>query len=44
MNMLGLYYQIRDDFLNLQSDEYQKNKSFAEGILDFPSVLFTDSR
>ena len=31
VNLLGLYYQIRDDYLNLQSDEYQKNKSFAEG-------------
>lgn len=32
VNLLGLYYQIRDDFLNLQSGEYQKHKSFAEDI------------
>lgn len=32
VNLLGLYYQIRDDYLNLQSGEYQKHKSFAEDI------------
>lgn len=41
VNLLGLYYQIRDDYLNLMSDEYQKNKSFAEGPVPppFPSFL-----
>jgi len=42
VNLMGLYFQIRDDFINLQSDEYQKNKSFAEdlseGKFSFPII------
>lgn len=42
VNLMGLYFQIRDDYINLQSDEYQKNKSFAEdlseGKFSFPII------
>ncbi|KYR00358.1 geranylgeranyl diphosphate synthase 1 [Tieghemostelium lacteum] len=31
---LGLYYQIRDDYINLVSSEYQQNKSFCEDITE----------
>ena len=29
---IGLYFQIRDDYANLVSEEYEKNKSFAEDL------------
>ncbi|XP_077999037.1 geranylgeranyl pyrophosphate synthase-like isoform X2 [Glandiceps talaboti] len=39
---LGLYFQIRDDYANLKSQEYQENKSFAEdlteGKFSFPII------
>eukprot|EP01116_Phalansterium_solitarium_P015444 TRINITY_DN3412_c0_g1_i1.p1 TRINITY_DN3412_c0_g1~~TRINITY_DN3412_c0_g1_i1.p1 ORF type:complete len:323 (+),score=103.54 TRINITY_DN3412_c0_g1_i1:93-1061(+) len=42
VNYLGLYFQIRDDYINLQSEEYMKNKSFAEdlteGKFSFPII------
>eukprot|EP01125_Pyxidicula_operculata_P017754 TRINITY_DN6259_c0_g1_i1.p1 TRINITY_DN6259_c0_g1~~TRINITY_DN6259_c0_g1_i1.p1 ORF type:complete len:301 (+),score=47.82 TRINITY_DN6259_c0_g1_i1:1-903(+) len=42
VNLLGLYFQIRDDYINLKSDDYQKNKSFAEdlseGKFSFPII------
>jgi len=42
VNLMGLYFQIRDDYINLISDEYQKNKSFAEdlseGKFSFPII------
>ncbi|EFA75498.1 geranylgeranyl diphosphate synthase 1 [Heterostelium album PN500] len=31
---LGLYYQIRDDYINLVSADYQVNKSFCEDITE----------
>eukprot|EP01132_Coremiostelium_polycephalum_P002266 gene2266-2789_t len=31
---LGYYYQIRDDYINLSSSDYQKNKSFCEDITE----------
>lgn len=42
LDTLGLYFQIRDDFANLVSDEYAANKSFAEdlteGKFSFPII------
>lgn len=42
VNALGVLFQIRDDFLNLQSDLYTKNKGFGEdlteGKFSFPII------
>ncbi|KAJ7122406.1 isoprenoid synthase domain-containing protein [Mycena epipterygia] len=42
MNLIGVYYQIRDDLMNLQSPVYSSNKGFAEdlseGKFSFPIV------
>ncbi|KAG9221355.1 hypothetical protein CCMSSC00406_0009932 [Pleurotus cornucopiae] len=42
VNLIGVYYQIRDDYMNLQSSEYSVNKGFAEdlteGKFSFPVV------
>jgi len=42
INFLGVYFQIRDDYMNLQSTEYTRNKGFAEdlteGKFSFPVV------
>ncbi|GLB38020.1 putative FPP GGPP synthase family protein [Lyophyllum shimeji] len=42
VNLIGIYFQIRDDLMNLQSTEYTKNKGFAEdlteGKFSFPVV------
>lgn len=42
VNMIGIFFQIRDDFMNLQSTEYSRNKGFAEdlteGKFSFPIV------
>jgi len=42
VNLLGVYFQIRDDYMNLQSTEYASNKGFAEdlteGKFSFPIV------
>jgi len=42
VNTLGVLFQIRDDYMNLQSAEYTANKSFAEdlseGKFSFPIV------
>jgi geranylgeranyl diphosphate synthase type 3 len=42
VNLLGLYFQIRDDYINLKSEDYAKNKSFAEdlteGKFSFPVI------
>ena len=41
-SLLGLYFQIRDDYANLAMDEYAANKSFAEdlteGKFNFPII------
>ncbi|KAG2039581.1 terpenoid synthase [Suillus americanus] len=41
-NLIMVYYQIRDDYMNLQSDQYTNNKGFAddlsEGKFSFPIV------
>ncbi|KAG1772281.1 isoprenoid synthase domain-containing protein [Suillus occidentalis] len=41
-NLIGIYYQIRDDYMNLQSDQYTDNKGLAEdlseGKFSFPIV------
>jgi geranylgeranyl diphosphate synthase type 3 len=34
LDILGLWFQIRDDFANLLSAEYEKNKSFCEDITE----------
>jgi len=42
LEILGLHFQIRDDYANLLSDEYAQNKSFAEdfteGKFSFPII------
>lgn len=42
VNVFGVYFQIRDDYMNLQSTEYSSNKGFAEdlteGKFSFPVV------
>ncbi|KAI5797482.1 geranylgeranyl diphosphate synthase [Peziza echinospora] len=42
VNLIGLTYQIRDDFMNLQSSTYTKNKGFCEdlteGKFSFPII------
>ncbi|KAH9474858.1 Geranylgeranyl pyrophosphate synthase [Psilocybe cubensis] len=42
VNLIGVYFQIRDDLMNLQSTEYTSNKGFAEdlseGKFSFPVV------
>ncbi|ESK84635.1 terpenoidsynthase [Moniliophthora roreri MCA 2997] len=42
VNLIGVYFQIRDDLMNLQSPEYESNKGFAEdlteGKFSFPIV------
>ncbi|KAG1742385.1 isoprenoid synthase domain-containing protein [Suillus paluster] len=41
-DLVGIYYQIRDDYMNLQSNQYTDNKGFAEdlseGKFSFPIV------
>lgn len=43
VNLLSLYFQIRDDYINLKSDDYAKNKSYAEdlteGKFSFPIIF-----
>lgn len=34
MDLLGIIFQIRDDYQNLQSDQYAKNKGFGEDITE----------
>ncbi|KAK8073458.1 geranyl geranyl pyrophosphate synthase [Apiospora phragmitis] len=34
VNVLGVLFQIRDDYLNLQSDLYTKNKGFGEDLTE----------
>eukprot|EP01100_Stratorugosa_tubuloviscum_P016080 TRINITY_DN996_c0_g2_i1.p1 TRINITY_DN996_c0_g2~~TRINITY_DN996_c0_g2_i1.p1 ORF type:complete len:327 (+),score=130.78 TRINITY_DN996_c0_g2_i1:179-1159(+) len=42
VNLLALYFQIRDDYVNLQSDQYMVNKGFcedfSEGKFSFPII------
>jgi geranylgeranyl diphosphate synthase type 3 len=34
VDLLGIIFQIRDDYQNLQSDQYVKNKGFGEDITE----------
>ncbi|KAJ1678140.1 hypothetical protein EV182_004690, partial [Spiromyces aspiralis] len=34
VNDLGLYFQIRDDYMNLHSTEYSNNKGFCEDLTE----------
>jgi len=42
INSLSVYFQVRDDLINLASSEYQRNKSFCEdlteGKFSFPII------
>lgn len=42
VNLIGLFFQIRDDFMNLQSADYADNKGFCEdlteGKFSFPII------
>ncbi|KAG9312242.1 isoprenoid synthase domain-containing protein [Chiua virens] len=42
VDLLGIWFQIRDDYMNLQSNTYKENKGFAEdleeGKFSFPIV------
>ncbi|KAI1785280.1 terpenoid synthase [Ganoderma leucocontextum] len=42
VNLIGVHFQIRDDYMNLQSTQYTANKGFAEdlseGKFSFPVV------
>ncbi|KAJ7092523.1 isoprenoid synthase domain-containing protein [Mycena crocata] len=42
MNVIGVFYQIRDDYMNLQNPLYSANKGFAEdfteGKFSFPII------
>lgn len=42
LDALGLFFQIRDDYANLSSQEYSENKSFCEdlteGKFSFPTI------
>ncbi|KAI0262197.1 terpenoid synthase [Gloeopeniophorella convolvens] len=42
VNLIGIYFQVRDDYMNLQSEQYATNKGFAEdlseGKFSFPIV------
>ena len=34
LNLLGLYFQVRDDFLNLSCRQYMQSKSFCEDLTE----------
>jgi hypothetical protein len=42
VNLISIYFQIRDDYMNLQSSEYADNKGYCEdlteGKFSFPVV------
>ncbi|EXX55352.1 farnesyltranstransferase [Rhizophagus irregularis DAOM 197198w] len=42
VNLIGIHFQIRDDYMNLQSDKYADNKGFCEdlteGKFSFPII------
>ncbi|KAI8321782.1 geranylgeranyl pyrophosphate synthase [Martensiomyces pterosporus] len=34
VNLIGAYFQIRDDYMNLQSSEYSNNKGYCEDLTE----------
>lgn len=48
VDILGIHFQIRDDFLNLSSSQYSDLKGFAEdlteGKFSFPVTIFAYCR
>ena len=42
LDQLALYFQIRDDLINLASTEYMKGKSFCEDLTVISAFKFKD--
>ncbi|KAJ3100772.1 Geranylgeranyl pyrophosphate synthase [Phlyctochytrium planicorne] len=34
VDLIGIHYQVRDDYMNLVADEYSQNKGFAEDLTE----------
>ena len=39
LNNMGLYFQIRDDYINLASPEYMKHKKYCEDLTEGTIIL-----
>ena len=44
VDQLALYFQIRDDLVNLKSDEYALSKSYCEDLTEASSVIQSCTR
>ncbi len=41
LNQLSLYFQIRDDYINLLDIKYMENKSFCEDLSEGVKILIS---